>query len=702
MSILNRLSIQSKLIIALLLVSGGSILAVSYIGYRNGVESMRQSVEQQLEGRRAEKQQQVHTFLTNLRNQVVSVSDRPATTAAMSEFRDAYHELQGTKMEPAWEEKLEEFYRQVFIPGLAKNLGVNPVLEQYLPRSVAGRYLQYNYIATNPNRYGLGMRLDQAADGSQWSQVHEKYHSQFDKAAKLFGLEDIFLIDADNLDIVYSYQKTAEFATNLERGPYADSNLGQLAQELVKAKDRDDYRIADFEAYRPNFGKPSSFVGSPIFDGNKMIGILVFQFPIDQLNIIMTGSYQWKEQGLGSTGEVYLVGGDQTMRSPSRFMLEDQPAFLDSLREAGVLAQDINQMQRQGSPLLVLPVHTAAVEQALEGKQGVTLGRDYRDMPVLSAFGPVEVNDSRWAIIAEMDLAEAYAPAAEFSRRVLIAATAIALLTSLLALLLSRMITRPLKLLTDGARRISAGEEDVQVEVDTRDEFRDLADAFNEMSGSLKTKTEQLRQVIDENEELLLNILPAPVAARHRDGDGPATQSFAEVTVLMAHITGFEQTAQAEGADAAALGLMHDLVVSFDSAADKFGVEKVKTVGASYLAVCGLSVPRPDHINRMIEFARELVRIIQRFNRDRGRTLVLEIGINNGPVVGGIVGRTKFIYDLWGDTVTIAQGMDSDGTTTIKVTQSVYERMRDLYPFLPAQEFEVKGKGRFPAWVLAD
>ncbi|MFZ4702843.1 MAG: adenylate/guanylate cyclase domain-containing protein, partial [Candidatus Methylumidiphilus sp.] len=209
------------------------------------------------------------------------------------------------------------------------------------------------------------------------------------------------------------------------------------------------------------------------------------------------------------------------------------------------------------------------------------------------------------------------------------------------------------------------------------------------------------RQQVHENEELLLNILPAPVAASLRDGNGQATQSFADVTVLVAYLLGFEQVSQAEGPDVS-LVLMQDLVITFDEAAEQFGVEKVKTVGASYLAVCGLSVQRPDHTNRMIEFARELVRIVQRFNRERGKELVLEIGINCGPVVGGIVGRSKFIYDLWGDTITIASGLKSDGVTSIQVTQAVYERMRDLHSFVVANEFEIKAKGSFRAWKLVE
>jgi class 3 adenylate cyclase len=240
---------------------------------------------------------------------------------------------------------------------------------------------------------------------------------------------------------------------------------------------------------------------------------------------------------------------------------------------------------------------------------------------------------------------------------------------------------------------------DVQVPVNSRDEFRELADAFNEMTRSLKAKTEQLEEKARENEELLLNILPAPAAQRLREGDGRFTQTFADVTVLFAELRGFDAVSERLGADKA-LALCQDLVVAFDEAAERFGVEKVKTVGSSYMAVCGLSVERPDHASRMVEFAQEVVRIVKRFNLERGTELSVETGVNAGPVVGGVVGRSKFIFDLWGETVTVAHALPDPGGASIQVTGAVHERLGDLYPFEGPGEAEVKGKGRVPVWSL--
>jgi class 3 adenylate cyclase len=696
---LNRLSIQSKLILALLLVSLASILVVSYIGYTSARDAMQRSAMNQLEGQQIQRGTLVKNLLNNIKNIAITLADSRITVEGMREFRDAFHKLDSARLTPGEEGKLKDFYLKVYFPALTPAIDGEPSLEQYWPASAAGRYLQYHYIATNPHVYEHRQDLAAAGDGSAYSEAHRKFHGQFARVARLFGFTDVHLIDAETLDIVYTYQKTAEFGTNLETGPYADSHLGELARALDKHRDRGSFKFADFEPFLPNRGTPQAFIGTPIFDGPRMIGILAFQFPMDEIVRVMTGNYKWREEGLGETGEVYLVGPDFTMRSRARKMVENPAAFLASLREAGVSEQIVQQIERQKNVLLTLPVKTPTVEKALQGKRGIEAILNYRQVPVLSAYGPLELDSLRWAVIAEMEQSEALQPVNAFTRKVLATATGLTLLTALLALLLAHYLLRPIRQLTEGARRVGTGAGGVRVHVDSQDEFRELAQAFNDMTGSLDTKTEQLEQKVRENEELLLNILPAPVAARLREGDGQANQSFADVTVLFADIQGFEDLPAAVGPDDS-LGLLQDLVIAFDEAAEKARVEKVKTIGSSYLAVCGLSVQRPDHTNRMIEFALELVRIVRRFNQERNTRLAVDIGINAGPVVGGIVGRSKFIYDLWGDTVTIARSLNSDGVTAIQVTETVYERLHDLHAFSRPGEVDVKGKGRVRTWCL--
>jgi class 3 adenylate cyclase/HAMP domain-containing protein len=437
-----------------------------------------------------------------------------------------------------------------------------------------------------------------------------------------------------------------------------------------------------------------------VFDGAQLTGMLVLQFPIDNFNAVLTGNFQWKEEGMGETGETYLVGPDGTMRSRSRFMYADPDGFIDTLRRSSIPSNLVDQIERQGNVLCVLPVDSPAAEAALNGQSGIMETTDYRGEPVLSAYGPLELDSLRWGVLAEMDLAEAEAPVRAFARRVVIAAAALALAVTLAALLVANLLTRPLRQLAEGARRLGAGETDVRVDVKSQDEFGELAAVFNDMSANIKSQKEKLERQIQENQELLHSILPASAVAQRREGDEKANREFADVTVLFAEIIGMEEFSARAG-EAKALALLGDLIAAVDEAAEKSGIEKVKTIGGSYLAVCGLSVHRPDHTRRVVQFAQEMARIVSIFNRDENAGLSLAVGINSGPVVGGVVGRRKFLYDLWGDTVTIARRLAGGESAAIRVTGSVHDRLGEQFTFRGPIKLGADGKAGSEAWEVS-
>ena len=700
MPFFNRLSIQSKMILLLLAVSLASIAVMSWIGYRTAREALMQSARDRLQGVRVAKTSTLKAMLESLRDQVVSISDSKAVIEGMRAFRAAHRELGATALSPEESAKLDAFYRDYFIPQLDKNVEGTPVLEQYLPTRPAERYLQYHYSAANPHPYGEKQELNEApGDVTAYGKTHADLHKFFARAVKIFGFEDMMLVDADTLDIIYSYEKTSELGTNLETGPYANTLLGSKVRAMRQQKDRDDFKIVDFEPYRPNFGRPMGFAISPVFDGAQLTGMLVLQFPIDNFNKVLTGDFQWKEEGMGETGETFLVGPDGTMRTRSRFMYSDPESFIETLRRSSVPTSVVDQIERQGNVLCVLPVDSPAAQAALNGQSGIMETTDYRGEKVLSAYGPIELDSLRWGVLAEMDMAEAEAPVRAFARRVVIAAAALAGLVTIVALAVANLLTSPLRRLAEGARRLGAGETDVQVDVKSQDEFGELAGVFNDMAASIKTQKENLERQVQENQELLHSILPASAVEQRRGGDEKANREFADVSVLFAEIIGMEEFSARAG-ESKALGMLGDLIAAFDEAAEKSGIEKVKTIGGSYLAVCGLSVHRPDHARRIVQFAQEMVRIIGLFNRDENAGLSLAVGINSGPVVGGVVGRRKFLYDLWGDTVTIARRLAGGEGAAIRVTTALRDRLGEQFVFRGPIKLGADGKSGADAWEV--
>jgi class 3 adenylate cyclase len=715
---LERIGVQSSFILLMLLVSLGSILAIGWIGYESARAAITRAVQNQLQSVRHSKTSGLMALLEALRDQAISLSDGKLVAEAMINFKQSYKGLAGESLTEEQEQELRSYYATNFLPQLQRSLGITAQPEQFLPAEPVQRYLQYHYMAAGQDADAPEgkrqpdmpeaaeerneedpQRIDGAGDDSLYGLAHAAMQERFERVGRLFGYEDILLIDDDTLEVVYTLRKRPDFATSLRNGPYAATNLAKAADLLSRSGDRDAFKVVDTELYRPDLGRPVGFVLSPIFNGSDMVGILALEFPIDRIVELLTGKFQWEREGMGKTGECYVVGPDFTMRSRSRFMVEDPKGFITSLRTSAVSTSVVDQIERQGAVLNQLPVKTFSTEQALLGREGLTMIDDYRGVPVLSAYGPLDLNSLRWAVVAEIDVAEAYKPIHDYARHAVLATTALALGTTLLALASSWLLVRPLKQLSIAARKISAGDTSVSVNLNTRDEFGELARVFNDMSASLRRQRAELEEKGRENQELLLNILPAAAIEQRRGGDEKATRQFADVTVLVAEFGGIESLGRT-GNDSRAMSLLGDLVAACDEAAEKCGVEKVRAVGSMYLAVCGLSVSRPDHATRVMLFAQELVQIMAAFDREHAAMLTLSVGINSGPVVGGVVGRHKFLYDLWGDTVAIASRLAAEGGSTIHVTLQVYERLSDLYSFDGPFDVELRGQGMVKTWRL--
>jgi HAMP domain-containing protein len=631
------------MILLLLAVSLASIGAMAWISYASGKAALIQGVRNQLNGIRVSKSTALRTRLESLRDQIIAMSDSQIVIEGTRELHNSWDSLKSLSLSAQENEKLDAFYRSEFIPALAKHVEGTPVPEQYLPTDPVSRYLQYHYIAANPHPYLKKHELISApGDQSSFAATHAKLQMFFTRAARIFGFEDVMIVDATSLNLIYTYQKTTEFATSVENGPYADSRMGAAVRAMRSARDRDSFKLADFEPYRPNLALPMGFIMSPVFDGPSMAGIMVIQFPIDEFDHVATGNFQWREEGLGDSGETYLVGPDKTMRTNSRFAHENLPAFIRNLRENGFSPNLTDRIERQGDVLCTMPVNSPSVDLALKGKSGILETEDYRGSPVLSSYGPLEMDSLRWAVLSEMDLAEAEAPVRSLGRKVVMVASGIGIAVTILALLFASLLTKPLRILTAGARRLGSGETNVKVHLGSHDEFGELGRVFNEMADSIRSQKEQLESQVRENQELLLNILPASAVAQRMEGDEKASRQFADVSVLFSELSGLEEFGAASG-DSSALSHLGDLITAFDEAADRLGIEKVRTIGGSYLAVCGLSVTRPDHARRIIQFAQETVRIVSIFNREHDADLSLAIGINSGPVVGGVVGRRRFL-----------------------------------------------------------
>ncbi len=212
----------------------------------------------------------------------------------------------------------------------------------------------------------------------------------------------------------------------------------------------------------------------------------------------------------------------------------------------------------------------------------------------------------------------------------------------------------------------------------------------------------QLRRQQEQSEKLLLNILPNSVAQRLKQEQGIIADNFEEVSVLFADIVGFTPLS-ARICPIELVKLLNQIFSTFDNLAERHGLEKIKTIGDAYMVVGGLPLPLDDPARAIAEMALDMQQAIANFQADSGEQFQIRIGINTGPVVAGVIGTRKFIYDLWGDTVNVASRMESTGVPgCIQVTATTYERLKDRYEFEERGTIEIKGKGEMMTYWLKD
>ncbi len=216
---------------------------------------------------------------------------------------------------------------------------------------------------------------------------------------------------------------------------------------------------------------------------------------------------------------------------------------------------------------------------------------------------------------------------------------------------------------------------------------------------------EQVRALAAEqarSEELLLNVLPPEIAERLKGEHGLIADGFPRVSVLFADIVGFTKMSERLSPEELVerLNLMFS---SFDDLTDKLKLEKIKTIGDAYMVAGGLHSHEYDHAQTIAEMALGMRRRAAEFSKQFGEALDIRIGIHTGPVVAGVIGKRKFIYDVWGDTVNTASRMESHGEPgRIHVSEAMYFLLKDMYELTPRGEIEIKGKGRMRTWFLDD
>lgn len=476
-------SLARKQIVILLFVGLVPMFVAAFLADSIAEKEISRQAYGQLESVRDIKAEAIERYFSTTKEQLLNFAGRRETSSAADAFVRSFSTLKGRegfdspaeiariKIELASYYK-NEFAKEYTSRNQGSNVNVDELLNGLSADAIAAQYL---YIQKNKNPLGEKHLLDRAEGKASYHRMHARYHADFRNFLERFGFYDIFLVEPESGVVIYSVFKELDYATSLINGPYANTNFADAFREATQLSSG-EYVLKDFDRYRPSYDAPASFIATPVFNDNKMKAILVFQMPLEVVNNIMT-----QRSGMGETGESYLVGSDLLMRSDS---------YLDP-KNHSVSASFAN--PEKGS------VETEATKRALDGETATDIIIDYNGNPVLSAFTTVDIGSGiQWAILAEVDEAEAFAGVVNLNKLLLFIALVGAVLIAAFAWFISRVLSAPILELSNTIQEVQEkGDFSLSIDNEYHDEVGQTSRAFNRLVDNLSTAVNGTNYVLD-------------------------------------------------------------------------------------------------------------------------------------------------------------------------------------------------------------
>ncbi|QWR76571.1 methyl-accepting chemotaxis protein [Candidatus Magnetomonas plexicatena] len=509
-----KMSLKMKLFALFILIGMIPFTVVAMYSYSKTRDRFVQKTLDKLVGMRELKKAQVEQYFNRIITQVSTLSESRMTIDAMREFSSAFYQVEkesGARYDSNQKHNDDQLMvryqaQKDSIPNLPDN-----IISSWWPQKKTVKILQYDYIAGNPYPIGGKEKLDFAANDDTYNAVHKKYHKILRNYSKKFGYYDMFLIDTEG-NIIYTVEKELDFATNLINGPYSDSNLAKAFDAALKSKEKGFTKIVDYDPYVPSKNAPAGFIAAPIFDGDKKIGVIAFQLPLDRINDIMTSNKDWKGVGQGSTGECYIVGDDFHMKTDSRLLIESKDTFINALQKLGTDKIVIDEIKRHNTTIEILQIKIPDVKESLSGITDSHIGAlSYLNIPVLIAHAPLNIKDMKWVIIVEEAESQALITSHEIKKVMWI----LGLITAICVLAASYFISRALSVpLNRGITSISSSTTEISSTVEQHERtaaqqasaVNETTTTMDELSASFKQSAEQARTASDGAGQVLVMV----------------------------------------------------------------------------------------------------------------------------------------------------------------------------------------------------
>ncbi|MCB9979856.1 MAG: HAMP domain-containing protein [Rhodospirillales bacterium] len=443
---LSNVKISKKLPLFFLFLAGLTGLVVGYLLIDLMKNQIMREVESKLKSIEISREDNMESYLSSIEEDLSILATNEYTLSALRDFRAGWN-----------------------------SIGDNPT-----------QTLQKLYIEDNPNPTGQKEDLDFSPDGSLYSQAHAKYHPWFRHFLRTKGYYDIFLFDTRG-NLVYTVFKELDYATNLNKGQWKDTDLGNVFRASRDNPAVGHQAFFDFKPYAPSHDAPASFISQPILnEKGELEGVLAFQMPVERINKAMNLT-----EGLGQSGESFIVGSDYLVRNDT------------SLEKDIILKKEIK---------------NKAVDLGLAGEKGEMVIRLADGNDYLVAYGNLKFKDTSWAIITEIKMSELMDPVYQAQKDAIISVLATLFCVTVLGLLISRSITKPITATTASMQRLANNEEGVEIG------YLDRGDELGDMAKTLEIFKKNIQEVKMMEAERLEN--EAKMAAERRQAMLDMADSF--------------------------------------------------------------------------------------------------------------------------------------------------------------------------------
>jgi methyl-accepting chemotaxis protein len=423
---MKSMTLKKKLVLFFLIAGLIPAFLVSVYGFFASTGILKDNSLARLQAVKEIKAKTIRDYFETIQSQISTYSSSVMIQNAMVEFTSAFNtyieEVETTPEQiTEYRNSLMQYYTGQFGAKYSQeNSNSLDPISLLNPLSDLQIALQYQYISNNPNPLGSKEVLDTpSGDSSLYAQIHAKYHPSVRTFLQKFGYYDIFLVDIDTGNIVYSVFKELNYATSLTNGPYANTNFAEAFKQAKNLNTPGDTVFVDYKKYTPSYEAPASFIAAPIWKDGEKKGVLVFQMPIDRINAIMGD-----RSGLGETGETYIVGPDKLLRSDT-FVDNEQYNVVNVFKNADSLK-----------------LNSPAVNRVLNGESGKIESTNYLGQEVITSFSPITILGQKWGFVADMSSSEAFYAVKEMRMIYLIAGAVCALALFFLASFVTRLIVK--------------------------------------------------------------------------------------------------------------------------------------------------------------------------------------------------------------------------------------------------------------------